>query len=47
MFMNVAAVLCTKKTGHLYMQMLGPGYVSELNAKERIWTMEIGNIRKL
>jgi len=27
--------------------MLGPGYVSELNAKEKIWTMEIGNTRKL
>jgi hypothetical protein len=46
MFMNGVDVL-HKNTGHLYLQMLGPGYVSELNAKERTWTMEIGDIRKI
>jgi hypothetical protein len=46
MFMNGVEVLY-KKAGHLYIQILGPGYVSLLNAKERIWTMEIGNIRNL
>jgi len=46
MFMNGVEVLY-KKTGHLYLQLLGPRYVSELNAKERIWTMEKGNIRNL
>jgi len=47
-FMNGVEVLYNKKkTGHLYLRMLGPGYVSELNVKEMIWTMEIGNTRKL
>jgi hypothetical protein len=36
-----------QKNRHLYLQMLGSGYVSELNIKERIRTMEIGTIRKL
>jgi hypothetical protein len=48
MFKNGVAVLCQKqKTGHLYLQLLGPEYVSELNAKKSIWTMETGNIREL